>query len=523
MALYFSHSGHVCGINTTNSSPEDYEKIRELDELYEEIANTPGNGLEHINATSMLNKLWLSLLPTTEPRYSRLRHNTKTTSFTSETIANYRNNIHSFDKGTLFSEIRNPEIFNISIAHIRRGLDIFDLIKDNTNVFGLKPMPGIQMHLTQDRYHKIAVYETDYGVLILTNQLPDGLVIKAMSCLWSQYTARGINTALQGQTPETNEFLKLCSIIYNNDVEAYKLLLENMLTRLTANQNDPARLEQELLAFQERISENTGVTIRNNISRAKNELEQLEGDLISTQNRLRNHEMELIRFEYLNERENKAMKAMLDMIKRSNGIIELIGTDPTNSARLIFDITTPINSYRIKDVEVFFKPNANRNMFTKDSQVALAIRKTFIEEEYQFMTKTRVALDFTGQGATTGKLNIPRNPFLQNTHIHRYNCFSNAKTAANKAILNQDYISALAQLIMACGTLTFTDGLVMTYFADLLIGSKNKKWFLCKATNELMSVNDIWNKENPGETPEPNNEPTVDPAIFEANTVEAAF
>ena len=160
------------------------------------------------------------------------------------------------------------------------------------------------------------------------------------------------------------------------------------------------------------------------------------------------------------------------------------------------DSTTPINSYRLKDVEVFFKPNAASNIFTKHEKIALAIKKTFLEEEYQLMTKTRVSMDFSGRNGSQACKNIPNNNFIQNTHMQHFNCFSSARTASNKAVLAQDYIGGLAQLITACGTLTFTDGTVMVRLASELLTNLDKKMFLEKATGNLMSINDIWNKHN---------------------------
>ena len=141
-------------------------------------------------------------------------------------------------------------------------------------------------------------------------------------------------------------------------------------------------------------------------------------------------------------------------------------------------------------------------MFTNDKYVAHAIKRIFIDEEYSLMTKTRVSVAFAGT-ATRAGYDIPGNPYMQNPHLREYYWFSIARNEAHKAMTQQNYIAAIAQISTACGTLTFTDGTVMGRFANYMkdAASTDKKLIKNNETGELISIRELYKREK--ETPAP--------------------
>ena len=510
MSLAFSIIGNFGGINLYDPDITDEEReiCSHINDLAHEIHNTDYNPFRSFNGNNILTKIWLKLLKdATDAPYTNIRTNTRTAAYNNADIRHWTTAPEQYTpRGNIYNEIDRRDTLHISFAHIKRGLGIFDVLQANAEAYNLTLMPALTMHLIRDRYHKIAVYQTTNGVLVVTNQYSEEMYIKLMSCVWSQFNTHDISTSLADKTPDTCDFLKFCAMLYNSDFTAYEAYLNEINAAVQAEANNPDRIKQELLAFQERVSSNQHQTLKTEINNIENTLEDLTERILVLQTTKRDRELDLIRLTILNEKNNPAMEALFAMIQRSNGNISLIGVDPDCNTNLLFTITTPINSYRIKDVEVFFKPNANTNMFTKDKHVALAVRKTFIDEEYLLMTKTKISIAFNSDSVTRARYSMPNNNFIQNTHMEHYNCFSSARTASQKCILHQDYVGAVAQIIMACGTLTFTDGTVMTRFAESLKNNKTKKFFLEKATGNLVSIHDIWNKENTDSVPEQDND-----------------
>lgn len=520
MSLAFTISGNFGGINLQepNITDEEREFRSRIDDLANEIHNTDYNPFRSFNGSAILTKIWLKLLKdATNAPYTNIRTNVRTAAYNNADISGWANAPERyFPLGSIYNETDRRDTLNISFAHIKRGLGIFDVLQANAEAYNLTPMPALTLHLIKDRYHKIAVYKTSNGVLVVTNQYNEEMYAKLMSCVWSRLDTYDISTSLADKTPDTCDFLKFCAILYNSDFTAYEAYLNEIKAAVQTEVNNPDRIKQELLDFQERIASNQHQALKTEINNLGNTLEDLTERILHLQTTKRERELDLIRLTILNEKNNPAMEALFAMIQRSNGNVRLIGVDPECNTNLLFDITTPINSYRIKDVEVFFKPNANTNMFTKDKHVALAVRKTFIDEEYQLMTKTKVSITFNSNSATRARYSMPNNNFIQNTHMEHYNCFSSARTASQKCMLNQDYVGAVAQIIMACGTLTFTDGIVMTRFADILKNNKTKKFFLEKATGNLVSIQDIWNKGNTNSVSEQCNDSETQ-ATFDVN------
>lgn len=156
------------------------------------------------------------------------------------------------------------------------------------------------------------------------------------------------------------------------------------------------------------------------------------------------------------------------MCSKSVDLIDVSGTQISFGVRqylTFFDEDLALGAIKNKRSYVY----GYSGVLSQD-QVVRLMRAIFIEGDVKLKVCAAFSFDIFG----------PVNPiehyefdhdysgYTPNTHVDKYGCMGNYRTAINDLLRDHKYIEAIEQCIASCKSLNFTDGIVMgTFMADL--------------------------------------------------------
>lgn len=124
----------------------------------------------------------------------------------------------------------------------------------------------------------------------------------------------------------------------------------------------------------------------------------------------------------------------------------------------------------------------------------------FTKRKYIVNTFAEFAMEIVG-GINLITLNVinrnvsHKENLIAQPHIMGYNCWSQAYTEFKKAFVNQNFETAFAQLVGATQNLTVADPTVFRHCVNKLINNKTLLTLTDTETNELTSIEEIYNKK----------------------------
>ena len=173
--------------------------------------------------------------------------------------------------------------------------------------------------------------------------------------------------------------------------------------------------------------------------------------------------------------------------------------DVTNDGCMILHIKTPISNYRRADVEMWYKHPESVNSVTRRPAVAKVLKELFLDnpDKYQLLVETRVNVPIAAGRSwnRTAQVNEMANP-----HIKYFNCFRQSQLEADKALAKHDYDTAIAIIISACSTITFTDSTVVSRMvdcmSDMMATNNQEHCIKILETGECITLNEFQNYIN---------------------------
>ena len=173
--------------------------------------------------------------------------------------------------------------------------------------------------------------------------------------------------------------------------------------------------------------------------------------------------------------------------------------DVTNDGCMILHIKTSISNYRRADVEMWYKHPESVNSVTRRPAVAKVLKELFLDnpDKYQLLVETRVNVPIAAgrNWNKTQQVNEMANP-----HIKYFNCFRQSQLEADKALAKRDYDTAIAIIISACSTITFTDSTVVRRMvdcmSDMMATNNQERCIKILETGECITLNEFQNRIN---------------------------
>lgn len=378
------------------------------------------------------------------------------------------------------------------VVSVTRGMEAVDKIANNTkHGADCIDLRNTAMACTIDSRHKLAVIlnRTDGTYDIVTNRPLDQFWHRLLpSLLLSEPQLAEVSNAPYDEYTPLSRMRTFCRMLYENRVEEYMAYLHK-IAEAGANARQQLLFNQ-LDSIKTTLSQREIKQLQSNIRGCDGKLNEYY-NVIETE--LSTREIYCQRLTGLltsQEANSEQLTAAFQFIKDHPEIIELKSID---NNILILDITTPISNWRIKDAAMWFK-RREENYVNRNHRTATAFKACFVDESFEMITKTRVAFNLTPtQGGVTVNGSNQWNEStttMQNSHVGRYNCFSNYKAAIQKAMQTSDFYRALMLIIQACGTYTFTDSTVVNNLCRNM-GYCEGPVYLNKATDKLCTITEL--------------------------------
>ena len=437
------------------------------------------------------------------PREKRIYAKNIRKNYTTNDIENMNRN---YNVGNIVPSCRNradahQENLVFRVVEIGRGVAAIDKIAENTrSVSTCQTLTNISLACTIDNKHKIVVLRNveDGTYDIITNRPLDAFWQRLLpSMLLSEEQLQEVGEAPYGEDTPASQMRTFCRMLYENRVEEYLAYLQFF----TANSTTivQRQLYKKLDIITNTLSNRRIESLTANITSCEHKITEYHNAAQKYLDEQQTYKQQLAGI-LLNRTEEMAqLTAAFNFIKEHPEIMELKDAD-TNSGTITLHIKTPIGNWRIKDAEMWFK-RSEENYVNRDPKVAATFKACFVEETYEMLTESAVVFYITSRGSNSNIAsgnNLWRSPQerLQNVHVGRYNCFSNYKSALQKAMQTQDYYQALMLIIQACSTYTFTDSAVVATLCNNMRDCTGKT-YREKATGELFTLSELYAKLHP--------------------------
>lgn len=385
--------------------------------------------------------------------------------------------------------LRSFSLFNKSVNTVRvcvvtRGMDYFNYLDTNyENARQHKPLESL---LTLERNQKVRIITiSDNQLVIYTNRFSHEFMhtlVRLRTALFPRIVFIGAEDSPSYQlvrAAHDEDAASVYAIIQQKLEEFVELRSRTLWSRLKAAQNTAKA--QEIKYITDRIAAYN----RN--------LQSYEESYRSTLEAIQSEEMRLVAIRTVPDTDTEPLKKALAQCKN----IQLM--DVTNNGSMLLHIKTHISNYRRADVEMWYKHPENINSVTRRPVVAKILKELFLDnpDKYQLLVETRVNVPIaTGRRwDSASQVNEMANP-----HIKYYSCFRQSQLEADKALVKHDYDTALAIIISACGTITFTDSAVIGRLVDgmqsMIDFNNQERCIKVLETDECLTLTEFYNRIN---------------------------
>ena len=527
----FRNDGYSGACTLNGNDAPVYNKIQELNNAIYEYVDEESIRQNYSTSNcsdALYIKLWMHLLKTeTAFPHNTLAFRTQTANPDADDVATEKNSTTLFCQN-YFNNISNPSYngrFTINILHIRsHAKEYFEALDAKTDLKDFRLIPEINIHLTLHNRHKIKVYEMpdNKGIMIVTSSLDNPLYSRILGSIWGYLKAFNIAETLKDVPIEKSFFKQFCKVLYKCEIDEYVSFMNALIaTQPVDTTLTPETINTLIKSTQEEADKQTMNNITNNITSHERNIRDLESALAERYKCLRDQQLERTKFELGQRETNENLQALLDFVNKIGNTVKIIERDNEHTANIVMDITVPINSFRKKDAEMYFKSGltVRNNLIQRYPEIACAFKKCFIDEEYELWATSRVSFCLVGNNCYgisdnvkhPGQTGRNKHYRLGNPHIESYDCFSSSKAEITKATTNGQYIAALSAMINACTQITFTDSTVIGYFTDRLHTSEqDRKILKRKSDGAMLSIKELYAIETaPKAAEEPANPTTV--------------
>ena len=378
----------------------------------------------------------------------------------------------------------NKTINTIRVCVITRGMGYFDYIDTNYDVG--RQHKSLESLLTLERNQKVRIVTiAENQLVIYTNRFN----YEFMHTLVRLRTALFPRIAFIGA--EDSPSHKLVKAAHDENATAIQEVIQQSLEEFI-------ELQSRTLWSRLQIAQNTAKTqeikaITDRLTGYNRNLQSYEESYRRTLEAIQQTELHLTTLKTMPDADIEPLKNTIERCKN----VQL--ADVTNDGCMVLHIKTPISNYRRADVEMWYKHPDSVNSVTRRPAVAKIIKELFLDnpDKYQLLVETRVNVPIAAgrNWNRTSQVNEMANP-----HIKYFNCFRQSQLEADKALAKRDYDTAIAIIISACSTITFTDSTVVSRMvdcmSDMLVTNNQERCIKILETNECITLTEFQNRIN---------------------------
>ena len=378
----------------------------------------------------------------------------------------------------------NKNINTIRVCVITRGMGYFDYIDTNYNVG--RQHKSLESMLTLERNQKVRIITiAENQLVVYTNRFN----YEFMQTLVRLRTALFPRIAFIGA--EDSPSYRLVKAAHDEDAASIYEVIKQSLEEFI-------ELQSRTLWSRLQIAQNTAKTqeikaITDRLTGYTRNLQSYEESYRRTLEAIQQTEMHLTTLKTMPDADIEPLKNALERCRN----VQL--ADVTNDGCMVLHIKTPISNYRRADVEMWYKHPDSVNSVTRRPAVAKIIKELFLDnpDKYQLLVETRVNVPIAAgrNWNRTSQVNEMANP-----HIKYFNCFRQSQLEADKALAKRDYDTAIAIIISACSTITFTDSTVVSRMvdcmSDMMVTNNQERCIKILETGECITLNEFQNRIN---------------------------
>ena len=382
------------------------------------------------------------------------------------------------------STLFNKAINTVRVCVITRGMGYFDYI--DANYENSRQHKSLESMLTLERNQKVRIITiAENQLVIYTNRFNLEFMhtlVRLRTALFPRIAFIGAEDSPSYQLVKAahdEDAANIYEVVKQSLAAFVELQSRTLWSRLQTAQNTAKA--QEIKAVTDRL---TGYN-RN--------LQSYEENYRRTLDAIQQEEMHLTTLKTMPDADIEPLKNALERCQN----VQL--ADVTNDGCMILHIKTPISNYRRADVEMWYKHPESVNSVTRRPAVAKVLKELFLDnpDKYQLLVETRVSVPIAAgrNWNRTQQVNEMANP-----HIKYFNCFRQSQLEADKALAKRDYDTAIAIIISACSTITFTDSTVVSRMvdcmSDMMATNNQERCIKILETGECVTLNEFQNRIN---------------------------
>lgn len=350
------------------------------------------------------------------------------------------------------STLFNKAINTVRVCVITRGTDYFNHI--DTNYENSRQHKSIESLLTLERNQKVRIITIEENQLVIyTNRFN----LEFMHTLVCLRTALFPRIAFIGA--EDAPSYRLVKAAHDEDAASIQEVIQQSLATFIELQS--RTLWSRLQTAQNTAKAQEIKIITDRITGYNRDLQSCEENYRCILKTIQQEEMHLTTLKTMPDADIEQLKNALERCKN----VQL--ADITNDGCMILHIKTTISNYRRADIEMWYKHPESVNSVTSRPAVAKVLKELFLDnpDKYQLLVETRVNMPVTAGRNWNRTLQVNK---MANPHIKYFNCFKQGQLEADKALAKHDYDTAIAIIISACSTITFTDSAVIKRIVDCM-------------------------------------------------------
>ena len=379
---------------------------------------------------------------------------------------------------TLFNKTTNT----VKVCVITRGMDYFNHL--DTNYENSRKHKSLESLLTLERNQKVRIITiTENQLVIYTNRFN----LEFMHTLVCLRTALFPRIAFIGA--EDAPSYRLVKAAHDENAASIQEVIQQSLAAFVELQS--RTLWSRLQAAQNTAKAQEIKAITDRITSYNRNLQSYEESYRSTLEVIQQEELRLMTLRTVPDTDIEPLKKALSQYKN----VKLV--DVTNTGSMILHIKTYILNYRRADVEMWYKHPESVNSVTRSPAAAEVLKELFLNnpDKYQLLVETRVNVPIAAgrRWESTTQVNEMANP-----HIKYFNCFRQSQLEADKALIKRDYETAIAIVISACSTITFTDGTVVGRMVDcmseMIVTNNQERCIKILETDECLTLAEFYNR-----------------------------
>ena len=379
---------------------------------------------------------------------------------------------------TLFNKTTNT----VKVCIITRGMGYFDYI--DTNYENSRRHKPLESMLTLERNQKVRIITiAENQLVIYTNRFN----LEFMHTLVRLRTALFPRIAFIGA--EDSPSYQLVKAAHDEDAANIYEVIKQSLAAFTELQSRTLWSRLQTAQNMAKAQEIKNATDR--IASYNRNLQSYEESYRRTLDAIQQEELRLTTLKTVPDTDIEPLKKALAQYKN----VKLV--DVTNTGSMILHIKTYISNYRRADVEMWYKHPESVNSVTRRPAAAEVLKELFLDnpDKYQLLVETRVNVPIAAgrHWDSTAQVNEMANP-----HIKYFNCFRQSQLEADKALIKRDYETALAVVISACSTITFTDstvvGRMVDCMHDMIRTNNQERCVKILETDECITLAEFYNR-----------------------------